>query len=170
MRGRDRPEFHGKAFTEMVARKNEEKQDPSTDVESAVPNWGEAENFIDVQAIADEFGIPTFAGSALFGDGADLMDKQKLVGVPFKILDWRIVLDDKTKREYVTVLAMANLEGRPYKVRFNDGSTGIMAQLKHVNETHGKCIIECRNGLRRSDYTFTNDKGGTEAATTFYLT
>lgn len=150
----------------MVARKAQETQEP-TEVEKAGPDWSKAQNFIDVESIANEHGLVVLSGSHIFGDGATLVEKDKLVGVPFKILEWHDVEDKETKRTYTTVLAMASRDGAVVKVRFNDGSreSGIRPQLQRVMEEYGPCIIECRMGLRKS--TYTNEHG---AGTTFYLT
>lgn len=104
--------------------------------------------------------------SEVLGDGAEFItDKNVLVGVPFLVLDWRFIVDEKTEREYVNVLIMG-ADGT--KGRFNDGGTGVYAQLKQVSEETGKVGIQVKNGLRKSDYTKDVD-GKKQAATTFYL-
>lgn len=153
----------------MVTRKSAEKDAPSAEVEATAPDWSIVKDFIDVEAMVNNYGLNVISSAELFGDGATLMEKEQLINVPFKVLEWRMVKDKKTGREYVTVLAMANIGGVAAKIRFNDGSTGVKEQLEKVLAEYGQIVIECRNGLRRSDYTFTNDKGGTEAATTYYL-
>lgn len=99
----------------------------------------------------------------VLGDGSTFFDdKNVFVGKPFLILDWRFIVDEKSGREYVNVLIMgANGD----KARFNDGSTGVYAQIKEIDAQFGKVGVECRNGLRRSDYV----KEGVGEATTYYL-
>ena len=89
-----------------------------------------------------------------------------MIGVPFIVLDFRFIVDEKTKREYVTVLVM---NGQGGKARFNDGSTGIYAQLKKIHEQYGVQPIACKFGLRKSDYEVQNDDGTITPATTYYL-
>jgi hypothetical protein len=99
----------------------------------------------------------------VLGDGSTFYDDKSLfVGKPFLILDWRFVVDEKSGREYVNVLIMgANGD----KARFNDGSTGVYAQIKQIESEFGKVGVEVRGGLRRSDYV----KEGVGEATTYYL-
>lgn len=101
--------------------------------------------------------------SELLGDGSTFFpDKAPFVGVPFLVLDWRFIIDEESQREYVNVLIMgANGD----KARFNDGSTGIYAQLREISDNVGKVGLEVKGGLRRSDYT----KDGVGNATTYYL-
>lgn len=125
-------------------------------------DWAKIDNLADARAAMKL----VVKASEVLGDGAEfIQDKNKLVGVPFLILDWKFIIDEDTEREYVNVLIMgANGE----KARFNDGSTGIYAQLKQVSENVGKIGIEVKQGLRRSDYTKVIN-GKNEKATTYYL-
>ena len=89
------------------------------------------------------------------GDGFKLIasgDKKKLVGVPMVVLDYRPV---ESKRfpgaEYWTVaVKLATGEA----IRFNDGSTGVAAQLEDLWHKNGqKAVpIRVRHGLRASEY------------------
>lgn len=147
-----------------------------------------------IKTLADAFsamGVDAFDDE---GDGVfnlDLIeDKDFLRGMPFMITRWRFNTSDKFKSEdgeageFVSVeIAYQTTPGAPLVTGvFNDGSTGIMAQLKKITERRkasgkgdpyaGRAV---RRGLRRSDYqrdTGRLDKNGaaiTEAATTFYL-
>ena len=101
--------------------------------------------------------------SEVLGDGSTFFDdKSVFVGKPFLVLDWRFITDEKSGREYVNVLIMGT---NGDKARFNDGSTGVYAQLKEVTERCGVIGLEVRGGLRRSDYV----KEGVGEATTYYL-
>ncbi len=76
-------------------------------------------------------------------------------------------------KDYAVVVAVAK-DGR--KVMFSDGGAGIPKQLADVSDRriergsatpyHG---LKLARGLRRSDYEYTDEKGNTSAATTFYL-
>jgi len=132
--------------------------------ETAVPgiDWAKIDNLADARA-AMKLVVKS---SDVLGDGAEFItDKNKLVEVPFLILDWKFIVDEETQREYVNVLIMG---ASGDKARFNDGSTGIYAQLKQVSDNVGKVGIEVKQGLRRSDYVKVIN-GKNEKATTYYL-
>ncbi len=128
------------------------------DVEKPGVDWGKIDNLADARAA---LGVVVNV-SELLGDGSEfLKDKNVLVGSPFLILDWRFIDDEAKKEHYVNVLIMgANGD----KARFNDGGTGVYAQLKQIQEECGKVGLEVKGGLRKSDYV--NEHG---AGTTFYL-
>jgi 23S rRNA G2069 N7-methylase RlmK/C1962 C5-methylase RlmI len=123
-------------------------------------------------------------------------DKDFLRDLPFLITRWRFNTSDKYKNletgedgEFVSVeiAYQVNPQSPVQTGVFNDGSTGILAQLKKItaareenlakngtgNDPHAGRFV--RHGLRRSDYqrdTGVKDKKGepiTEAATTYYL-
>jgi hypothetical protein len=146
---------------------NEGNAQPSAEVSKPTIQWGQIDNIADARNALENAGVAVIASNVLFGDGSEfIQDKSRLVGTPFLVLDWRFIIDEETKREYVNVLVM-NPQGA--KARFNDGSTGVYQQLKQVTEQAGIVAIECRLGLRKSDYTYTNDKGETSKAVTYYL-
>jgi hypothetical protein len=133
-------------------------KETTTSVEAPGIDWGKIDNLADARAA---LGVVVNI-SELLGDGSEFIkDKDMLVGRAFLVLDWKFIVDEKTKREYVNVLVMG---GDGSKARFNDGGTGVYAQLKAVQEECGKVGLEVKGGLRRSDYV--NDEG---AGTTFYL-
>jgi len=139
----------------MVSSKASEPATPEID-------WAKIDNIADARA-AMKLVVKS---SDVIGDGAEFItDKNKLVEVPFLVLDWKFITDEETQREYVNVLIMG-VNGD--KARFNDGSTGIYAQLKQVSENVGKVGIEVKQGLRRSDYIKVIN-GKNEKATTYYL-
>jgi len=94
-------------------------------------------------------------------------DKGTLVGVPFFLMTWQFREGDKG--EFVSaVIALAD----GTKKVLNDGSTGIMAQLKGLTADREaakhptpQALRMVSKGLRRSDYTI--EDGST--ATTYYL-
>lgn len=97
-------------------------------------------------------------GEVLNGEGKD-----KLIGEAFFILDWRFNTGDQG--EFVSLRVVTK---RGVKYIVNDGSTGIFAQIqKAATKVDGG--IACRHGLRRSDYTYTDQKGAERPASTYYI-
>lgn len=154
----------------MVSKAAENKNESGATKVVATPvvNWGSIDNISDARQALMDVGVPVMSSANLFGDGAELIkDKSLLVGSPFLVIDWRFITDEKTKREYVSVLIISPAG---QKGRFNDGSTGVYKQLKEVTEQYGGPIgIDCKNGLRASEYDVENEAGGKEAAVTYYL-
>jgi hypothetical protein len=113
----------------------------------------------------------TFGGvidaSDEIGSGFDLLDtdaKDSLTGVPFVILEMAFHHSDQYAQEFVSVVAVTEHNRR---VIFNDGSTGIYAQLHAVYERTGRTGgILVKGGLRRSDYPANEER---PAGTTYYL-
>lgn len=150
----------------MVTRKSEETPAPSDEIAPTVIEWGKITTPADARAALENAYGAVLESSALFGDGAEFIkDKDKLIGIPFMILEWHFVIDKETNREYVNVLVM-NQVGE--KARFNDGSTGVRDQLKKVHEEYGIIGIFCKFGLRKSSY-MKEVNGKPEKATTYYL-
>lgn len=151
---------------ESAPIEGESTGETSKDVAVSGIEWGKVDNLADARALLESHYGAVLSSSNLFGDGAEFIkDKNVMVGVAFIILDFRFVVDPDTEREYVSVLVM-NGEGK--KARFNDGSTGVYAQLKKVHEEYGVIGITCKNGLRKSDYAVEID-GKKEKAVTYYL-
>lgn len=133
----------------------------SKDVAPAI-NWADIDNLADARAALGN----VVSATDVLGDGAEFItDKNVLVGSPFLILDWHFIVDEKTEREYVNVLIMG---ANGAKARFNDGGTGVYAQLSDVSSRMGVVGIEVKGGLRRSDYV-KEVNGKKESATTYYL-
>lgn len=131
----------------------------------------------DVKTVDDAFRVLESAGMSTasiddFGSGFTLVeDKQALVGAEMLLLQWRFNGGDFG--DFVSVTAVTR-DGR--RVIFNDGSTGIMAQLAGVTrkrdkagEVNPQAGLLCPRGLRKSEYTYTDDKGQSRPAQTFYL-
>lgn len=111
-------------------------------------------------------GLQILDSIHVLGDGSTLIDKTQLEHAgEFIVLDWREVTDKLTGNTYMNVLVM-NRQNQ--KARFNDGSTGIAAQLREYEEQYGKLPLHCQ-GVRRSDYLFIDDNGKQQSATTYYL-
>lgn len=102
----------------------------------------------------------------VLGDGSILITKDDMLGVDeFIVLDWHENIDKETGNIYTNVLVIDKM-GR--KARFNDGSTGIAAQLRDYEEKYGKIPLHC-HGVRVSEYMHKNEKGEKSKARTFYL-
>ena len=92
-----------------------------------------------------------------------VVDKSKLVGVPFRIADVRAWTSDKFGRDAIAVMLMTKNplmmdSGEPYKHNryvINDGSTGVFEQVTGMVKRIGrKRGIDCPNGLRASEYDY----------------
>lgn len=81
-------------------------------------------------------------------------DKADLVGVPFVIADIRAY--EGKFGDAIAVMALVKGEDdKPQRVVFNDGSSGVMAQVIHmVRSTGKKSGILCEGGLRVSEYDY----------------
>lgn len=100
-----------------------------------------------------------------------LVQKGTLIAVPFLAVNWRF--NDNETGTFVSVEFMSQAGDRGV---FNDGGTGVMAQLAaitaeresagHKFPTSGRLV---RKGLRVSRYSFTNEKGKEQQAETYYL-
>lgn len=160
-----------------AAKKQETEEIPSeTAAEESVPvngevvrriDWGKVDNIGDARALLESHNGAVLDASKVLGDGAELIeDKDRLINIPFLVLDWRFIVDQKTTNEYASVLVM---NGEGAKARFNDGSTGVYAQLKKVTEEYGiNGGLQCKRGLRKSEYTVEAD-GKPTRAVTYYL-
>lgn len=100
-----------------------------------------------------------------------IVEKIALIDVPFLAVNWRF--NEGTNGTFVSVEFMTR-DGMTGV--FNDGSTGVMAQLSQITETRtekghpyptaGRLVS---HGLRVSRYTFLNEKGKEQNAETYYL-
>lgn len=109
-----------------------------------------------------------------YGTGFDVLPneaKNRLVGVPIVILEWRFTSGDHG--EFVSA-AIVTKHGE--KLILNDGSTGIMKQLQKITRARVAAghaapqnALAVPGGLTRSDYPYTDDKGEVKTATTYYL-
>lgn len=128
----------------------------------------------DMEALFEqEGGLITFEGSAY-----QVIDKAKLVDVPFAIVDTRVWHSQKFDNDAMSIMLMTKepIDERTHFV-INDGSTGIMQQVIGAIDRSGKRGgFMCPNGLRSSTYTvevtdpFNPDKPAKEIeATTYYI-
>ena len=116
-----------------------------------------------------------------------LDDKRKLIDVPLMVLDYRF--NRGGNGEFVSIMVLTKtpvtVDGQTVsKIIVNDGSTGILNQVRNIEAQRvaaGDEAIQplyCANGLRSSTYDrkdengepIINDKTGqVERATTYYL-
>lgn len=122
-------------------------------------------SFAEAKALATEvYGAVTLAAEVL-GDGFELLkDKDKLVNVPFIILNYSFHKDEKTGQEYA-VVRLVTINDQ--KVIITDGGTGIYAQLRDLSARGINGAIGV-NGLRVSEYEVEVD-GKSSVAKTHYL-
>lgn len=117
--------------------------------------------------------LPTFAdiiSGAVpmreFTGDLEVVDKDRLIGVPFYVVGWAIHPVEGTDRGFASVYIMRN---ETQVELFNDGGTGIppileQIEAKHGNPLDGNPAVACAKGLRKSDYV--NEHG---PATTYYF-
>lgn len=93
-------------------------------------------------------------------------NKDHLVGVPFVIA--AVNFYEGSYGEFVAVRAY-QMDGK--KIVFVDGGSGIYQQMKDWTDKTGRfTAIRVNGGLRKSDYTYTDEDSGKEIpATTYYL-
>lgn len=100
------------------------------------------------------------------GDGFASKEKSELVGVPMVILEWQ----NGKNTSYGDFLIVKVVTDKNEKVVFVDGSTGIKQQLDVITENSGRTGgILAREGLRVSEYTYTDDDGKEKPAKTYYI-
>lgn len=113
-----------------------------------------------------------------YGTGFTVVDKNRLVNVPFVIMEWRFNEGDfkNENGENVEFVSVAVVTKNGDKWVINDGGTGIAEQLrsvtrKRVEKKHGtpQNGLLVPAGLVRSDYTFVDAKGIEQPGTTYYL-
>lgn len=123
----------------------------------------QASTFADLQELMNAAYGETVNIANVAGDGfVPLDDKSRLVQTPFIIVTAE--LHDSEAYGKVAVLRVVTEDNKRYKIR--DMSSGIRDQVKTMARTGN---ILCPNGLRVSNYTFTNDQGKEQSASTYYL-
>ena len=107
------------------------------------------------------------------------LDKASFVGVPMLFISWEFheskeyFDEDGKATEFVAAHVITNLGGKAILI---DGSTGIYAQLRRVTDAriaagnpNPQRGLGAQNGLRVSEYVYTDDKGRSSAARTYYI-
>jgi hypothetical protein len=105
--------------------------------------------------------------------GVRVVDKSMLVDRDIILCDWTFNVSKTVTQGGIPVrfvsVTVFDVETRTMAV-FNDGSTGVFAQLEAYTEKHDKVgAIRLRQGLRVSEYDYVNEKGDTTPAKTYYL-
>lgn len=108
-----------------------------------------------------------------FGAGFTVVDKARLVNVPFVILEWRFNSSELNDAGFVSLSVVTKNND---KWVINDGSTGILQQLirvtrvrrqrKHATPQNGLAVPA---GLSVSNYRYTDAEGKERPASTYYL-
>lgn len=129
----------------------------------------EINDFKSVLEAAKAKGLDVTEAADEIGNGFSLLeDKRILVGKELVIIDWRFthrsVADGADEDADFVTMHVVTVDGAKWIV--NDGSTGIYKQLSELGDPH---VIHATKGLRVSDYKYTDDKGKTSAAATFYI-
>ena len=122
----------------------------------------------------EQGGVVEFEGSQW-----DIVEKEKLVGVPFTIVDCHFYTGKFGDAVAVTALLDSPLstvghDGR--HIVFNDGSTGVLQQVEQAVRRAGRRGgFYCPKGLRASEYTWferdfdDNPIGEPHLAKTYYV-
>lgn len=123
-------------------------------------------------ALTDVGAVPVSVTD--YGNGFSVVDnKERLVGVPFLILEARFNESDMSDEPFVSLTAVTK---NNEKVIINDGSTGIRAQMQRIiarrtaqghAAPHAGILVP--TGLTVSRYMYTDEKGAERPATTYYL-
>lgn len=150
------------AEAKNTAGKDVAKKGPSSNQLADITSFDDALKL--AQSLYGETNV--VAASDVIGDGFKLLEnKDQLIEVPFLALSWDFHQGDHGEFASVKVVTR---DGQKYVV--NDGSTGIRDQLMQFTaDTNRYGGLFCMKGLRRSDYTYTDDKGEEKAARTYYL-
>lgn len=116
-------------------------------------------SFQDALAFANSQGAVIHASE--LGDGFQLLkEKDKLIGVPFVIIQVRQNESEYDDNAVYSVIRLVTERGS--KVVIVDGGTGINAQVTNLGEGVGGILVP--GGLRRSDYQYEG-----KPASTYYL-
>ncbi len=136
-------------------------------------NLTDIKSFKDAMAAFETIGIAVESASD-YGTGFTVVDKNRLVAVPFFVLEWRFNTSEIGETgEFVSLAVMTN---RDEKWVINDGGSGLYAQMKRITARRiaagsptPQNGLAVPAGLVRSDYKAEDAKGNLIPATTFYL-
>lgn len=109
-----------------------------------------------------------------YGTGFEILkDKNRLIDNPFAIAEWRFSPSKQYGGEFVSALVVTKAGE---KLILNDGGTGICDQLRTITDRrisagrrNPQTGLLVSRGLRRSDYTYEDEKGAQIEASTYYL-
>jgi hypothetical protein len=105
-----------------------------------------------VQMATETYGELVTA-DGIIGDGFSIVeDKRVCIGVPMVFLDWRFNHEGDFG-SFVSIRAVAEIDGNLKKWIINDGSTGLFEELMTFTSDTGKTGgLVCKRGLRVSEY------------------
>ena len=133
----------------------------------------EVTTFEDALRLTEEtFGVIAAADEVL-GDGFTLLrsdQKDLLTGRPMLLMEWSFYEGDFGGNFAAIRAVVQNPDKSVSRYIFNDGSAGICEQLaRYTKRTGITGGLVVRQGLRRSDYTYTDEEGNERPASTYYL-
>lgn len=159
----------------MANPKTTEPETKSEEVVTALPTYRNSDlqavtTFEDALALMRETYGDTgvITADEVIGNGfAMLKTKDVLIGVPFALVKWQFY-PGRYANNFVSAMVVTK-DGKKYLLI--DGGTGICAQLQEVTDNTGRQGgMVARNGLTRSDYTYTDSETQEETpAHTFYI-
>lgn len=173
-----------------MAKQNEEAPEPFTDEERVaagldpIGTGSNQANILPVEKVhtfsEDELSEISGFGDALrLAAGAGMLVGRDIIGDGFGVIDKRDLVNRKCVildvnfygGKWGDAVALKGVRDDGTKFVINDGSTGIRDQMKAlVNRLDGKFHpFTLENGLRESEYTYTDDKGNETPAITYYL-
>ena len=149
----------------------------TTSTEVAVRRWSDDElrnlnpnNLFDAITAKN---VEVIDAQTVLGTGFDVLDdKEKLIDVPFYIVDWHESEGDNGSFTSLLVLTQDK------KLVVNDGGSGIPNQIKTLAATSANAVIFVAKGLRKSVFYYNPDNveeksrdalPGFKKATTYYL-
>lgn len=132
------------------------------------------ETFDSMLELLKQSGIEIDHASAVIADEWPVIEKAKLINVPFVLATWTVSNpDDGENGQYIVCRGITE---KGVRFRFADGSTGIMSQLVKLTRErlqNGSATpnagLYVASGLTKSDYQFTGDDGKKQSATTYYI-
>jgi hypothetical protein len=115
------------------------------------------DNFEDVLAAFAAEGIQLLDASDWVGAGSDLIDKERLLGVPFLLIQWKFLQSQDYEGSSFVVCHILTRHNE--RLMFMDGSKGgirddLIEASKNTNQFHAMIV---KNGLRKSDYGIAKD-------------
>lgn len=163
----------------MVTRAKATNPDPNpTEETTAIERLISKDQFASITSFeqALELARTTYGeltSSSEFGDGFTMLeDKDKLLNVPLLILDSSVTTSkDFTRNGEPTQFVALRIVTKPgEKFIVIDGGTGVCTQIMEWRTKTGRRGgFVCQKGLRKSEYSYVDDKGDTSPATTYYL-
>lgn len=108
-------------------------------------------------------GVELSAGEEISDGFEKLENKDRLIGTPIILIDWRELWSDENAGYFHTIRLMT-AAGEKYRI--SDGSTGISAQLREITEVRTNdprklpnAGLIVKDGLTKSEYWVSKDGG-----------